>query len=58
MRDYPDDAEVVITIPTGHELTGGMDEEGCITYYASSEIGHGWKPSNIIELTIGEFATG
>lgn len=49
-KDYPDDAEIVITLERDSEATH------FVTFYAHPDIGHGWKPSNIIELTLGEFA--
>ena len=51
LEKFSDDTEIVVTIP----LIGGHE---AVTYYLTEDVGEGWKPSDVAELTLGRFATG
>jgi hypothetical protein len=55
LANYPDDAQVVVTVK---DDLSGISSDDPATFYARPEVGHGWRPSNVVELTLGEFATG
>lgn len=50
LEEWPDDTEIVVTLP----LFGGEQ----MAYYLTEEVGDGWKPSGVAELTLGAFASG
>ena len=64
---YPDDYQLVVTVAHDHGLhqdehpVGGPlipTEDEPITFYLRPDVNHGWAPSNVIALELGEFATG
>lgn len=50
LEEFTDETEIVVTL-----LLYGGD---AVTYYLTEEVGSGWKPSGIAELTLGAFASG